>query len=551
MQKSNNSKNTKQILASIIVLFALGVTSCKTTQNVAGQTDSTSNTTTAETSPRILPEPIIFSRTQDGYTVLTLTLPEKTIYLHIYRKTADTSYEQIFGIGSNHYEGEYMPCTGSVQFTDYFAQKDTVYSYYYSFGYKEAGHTVHSRGSYEAGYRAENGWGELRIYGGNLHYDEETAILHIDSYPEYSPRNVTIATARAETVKPEIYHIDPAPAAIKGALHLYLTDGNLRKELPLEKGNDIDLKPFAKHNPAFRNTPLYLQWKMELTVENQMGVHLSRMVTDVHYQPDVPKITYELTSKVSKEFKPIRKRIDAIYEHAATPVCALDKTTVQEQFAWVVGLSGVQSYQNGENSDMLAVTDDSREIPEYIDLLKNSSWAIENSSGLLQQLRWLLSGGGARASYSVIQKAIKEHPKASEYSIHWKLIRADNANASITFEDIRHVQALADYTENRSILAFDYGRAVWLIRVGYTIGYLNQDEAYYLLSTISQSILGVYSSWEDFGTNYCIGWLYVLGMESGQNALTNLEIILNDDAWLKNRKWINKAHIIIPFTFNF
>ena len=481
-------------------------------------------------SPRLKPEPISFSRSKDGLTILTLKIPEQTTAIFLERKTADSSYEQIFGIAAQDFSEEYIPIKDYVNLYDIFAQKDTVYSYVYAFRYKDSGnHLVTSFYSPEAGFRAENGFGELTVYGGNLHYNEETATLHIERFPDYSPDKI------------------PLSAKFTGKNHLYLTDGKLYRELnDLHEGQDIDLKPFAENVISFRNSPLFLKWRITLKAEGSVGTYYSSWFTDAHYQKPLPKVTYALNTKVDKKYKPICQNIDKIIENADTPVSNLDKTNQKDQFEWVLGMSGVTCRLNDSNIDTLAVTDNSNEIPEYISILKEA-WGIYNKADLIRQLEWLLSEGSSYR-FSVIQNAIKENPKASAMSLTIKLKDSSNSKVTIDHSDVISVRSLADYTENRSILAFDYARAVWMTRTGYTVGYLTEKEAYSILSRISRQIIGVYRSWEDFGTNYCIGRLFTLGMKEGKLGFETLEAILADEAWLKNRKWINKAHIIIPYT---
>lgn len=62
-----------------------------------------------------------------------------------------------------------------------------------------------------------------------------------------------------------------------------------------------------------------------------------------------------------------------------------------------------------------------------------------------------------------------------------------------------------DAITSKDIIAWDIGRAAYLVRVGVEMKYLKADEAWEYLEQAYQRAIRIFQSWEEFGRSYIIG----------------------------------------------
>ncbi|MCR5723992.1 MAG: DUF1266 domain-containing protein [Treponema sp.] len=243
-------------------------------------------------------------------------------------------------------------------------------------------------------------------------------------------------------------------------------------------------------------------------------------------------------------------RIHSYYQREKTeglPTQTIDKATPDEYRRWAIGLSGMLTAINLQNGIYDATQEHDDTIPyattqsiekERADLQK--SWGVVDKNTLIQSISWCLVTGHS-GEYVQIQQAIDQSilPSGVVAKVH-------KEHPGIDKNRIHQAYYYSKYTGKRLLHAFDYGRAVWLVRTGVTCGYLTEDEAAQWIQYTADKILGEYRSWEDFGINYCLGRLYWGGTKLTKKSFAALDLQLSDETLWKGRPWINKATITVP-----
>lgn len=147
-----------------------------------------------------------------------------------------------------------------------------------------------------------------------------------------------------------------------------------------------------------------------------------------------------------------------------------------QQKRWALAVSAVLTAQNDDRFDTLSGIDGMMNWRQAVPYRLRAGWGIESRADLLKTLTWLESGGHRRAFD-------REHPGTSG---------------------------------GKGIAAWDFGRYVALVRWGYALGYLTEDEAWRKVMPVAQATQNTYSSWSEFGDSYAAGREYWLGGEPDQ-----------------------------------
>jgi hypothetical protein len=129
------------------------------------------------------------------------------------------------------------------------------------------------------------------------------------------------------------------------------------------------------------------------------------------------------------------------------------------------------------------------------------SWDIETTDHLLQQLEWLEHGGHV----ADFEKSFREVGKLSEKDLDAKAARFDDADdRAVLKARWRHAARVAKF--KGGLAGWDLSRYVALCRWGYAAGYLTQEEAWKRMDKVVKDLQKAYTSWEELGEAYCIGY---------------------------------------------
>ncbi len=173
-------------------------------------------------------------------------------------------------------------------------------------------------------------------------------------------------------------------------------------------------------------------------------------------------------------------------------------------------------------------------------------WGIENESDARGQLN-SLNEEAYNYFFPSIYKALSqdelpiEDYLKSQFSVHKDYIKALELAVNLK-ECIRELKAdnVIDTVEDLSSFgpgAWDYGRLVFVARLCFDAGYLNQEEAMKIINDAYKKAKSNYSNWEDFAKSYVIGRAMWGGINSSNNGITSIaQDLLNDveSPWLRH-----------------
>lgn len=212
------------------------------------------------------------------------------------------------------------------------------------------------------------------------------------------------------------------------------------------------------------------------------------------------------------------------------------KVVPQSHEAWhsfEILLSGFLSNLNGYELDTLQVADTDFEKEMIRDMLPES-WGIENREDLLSTMQNLLDQG-----------------HTGEYAYYVECCATQTQPELEDEESINRYEFTKQYSELMKpdeMLSWDYGRAAMMVRWGYTLGYLSEQESWDWLNQIAEVTCATYTSWKGFGLGYLFGslfWMSAFDPEEGvserfyQGKQALLELFDEEGEW-HNSIWLQQ-----------
>ena len=157
-------------------------------------------------------------------------------------------------------------------------------------------------------------------------------------------------------------------------------------------------------------------------------------------------------------------------------------------------------------------------------------WGIGSRLGLLRQLHQLLDGGSNRKYlylkqiYAQYKTAFQALPSSYKGKIE-SLYRIDSPQLrevirkiwgvyhDLNYQDLRRIILLWKMegwlqTSPRSIAGWDWARVIALVRWGYDVGYLSEQEAWPYIERASSWVMQNFASWNQYAENYIYGRLF-------------------------------------------
>ena len=205
--------------------------------------------------------------------------------------------------------------------------------------------------------------------------------------------------------------------------------------------------------------------------------------------------------------------------------------------AWAVACSAVLVENNHGWHDTLAT-----ELPSPLSIqsqkkLLKDWWGIESKADLLESLDRLESGG---------------HRKLFErigWQVHNRSFLSFFLSYQITADKEASNKLLMAYcyypaVGEKSLIGWDFARAIYLCRVSYECGYISEDEAWEHIMSYAVYLQQTFDSWEDLGKNYIIGrkfWSYGETLKSGEDI---------DDAFMVLTEMTSSPWNTLPWNMN-
>jgi hypothetical protein len=213
--------------------------------------------------------------------------------------------------------------------------------------------------------------------------------------------------------------------------------------------------------------------------------------------------------------------------------------------AWAVACCALLvEYNHGWHDTLVTEFPAQSLVQNQKDLLKKW-WGIESKADLLENLDWLESGGH-RELFERIGRQIHNKNSLSFILIYLTTTDKETRNKLLI------AYQYYDVVGKKSLIGWDFERAIYLCRAGYECGYISEDEAWDLIMGYARYLQQTFDSWEDLGSNHILGrrfWSEQETLESGE-GIDDAFIILtempsspwNTLPWNMNLGQDNKNH---------
>lgn len=168
-------------------------------------------------------------------------------------------------------------------------------------------------------------------------------------------------------------------------------------------------------------------------------------------------------------------------------------------------LSGVLSCMNAYPINSLEVTQESYEKAIIGEMLEES-WNVQNREEVWQRLVELTEGSHTQEYTTYYHCHMKQEMPVLE--------DAEQQNR------FAFTQVFADQFEPSTMLGWDLGRAAMMVRWGYTMAWITEQESWEWLAKIEHLATTHFKSWKEFGFSYLFGSLYWMSAFDLEEELT-------------------------------
>ena len=203
---------------------------------------------------------------------------------------------------------------------------------------------------------------------------------------------------------------------------------------------------------------------------------------------------------------------------------------------WLVALPAIIMSKNNSNLDTLEVMDISDDATAVWKTVLSRDWGIQNREDLLERISHM-EYSGHNDTFLSLSKLIQEYN-------------------NLPVEEIIKVEPLSEKQKNYysfmrnnsdeygkiDLVAWDLGRMTSLIRWGYQVGFLTENESWNMLLYFGNKIQQYYNSWEEYGEAYRLGrifWASGFGEENKYRESTNpiVEELFAEKGFWNKLKW--------------
>ena len=125
-------------------------------------------------------------------------------------------------------------------------------------------------------------------------------------------------------------------------------------------------------------------------------------------------------------------------------------------------------------------------------------WGIKNKADLTRILCWLETDGH-RAQFQKLGRQLQTLNFVEFTLLLRKTTDRDRLN------ELRIAREYYPKLGKKSLVGWDFCRAIFLCRAAYECGYISENEAWYHIMVYAQYLQQTFDSWEDLGRNYIIG----------------------------------------------
>lgn len=170
-------------------------------------------------------------------------------------------------------------------------------------------------------------------------------------------------------------------------------------------------------------------------------------------------------------------------------------SSLTEQQKWALATSAIPKKANDMQLDVLGGGADAKDLQEML----RSDWEIQDHKTALDMIKFLKEQGHREDFNSVLKEISQRSQKEFEQ------LAASYANQPDVLKQLQLVSKHKDTIGNRSIIAWDYCRLVYVAECAARAGYLSEDEAWQEIMAAAKVIQATFTSWEEMSNNYLLG----------------------------------------------
>ncbi len=205
-----------------------------------------------------------------------------------------------------------------------------------------------------------------------------------------------------------------------------------------------------------------------------------------------------------------------------TPTPYVYHLPTQEQKNYVLALGAILSQYNNENMTSLK----SNLNPTGLRSMMNEWWGITDRQSALETLDWL-KREGQRTEYNNVYDVLVVGNITDCKSLQ------DVDQRLCRDSDIKDIHDIAkqvhDLAGDKTLIAWDFARLINVARWCYSMGWINEEEAWTYIVPAAIKIQSTYSSFEEFGRHYIYGrayWMRDLNANKQQENI--LKFLINE-----------------------
>lgn len=203
-------------------------------------------------------------------------------------------------------------------------------------------------------------------------------------------------------------------------------------------------------------------------------------------------------------------------------------------------LTGMLSTLNDHRLDCLDVEPRDTDSLELIRSLLSDYWGVEDRDGLIETLRYLISGGHSM-DYTNNLEVILNGGTAQD--LHDS--EMDDDDIAVSDSRFEFTRAYAGQYGPMMLRGWDLGRAANVTRWGFFVGFITEDEAWDVLDQIADGCVDAFDSWTSFAQSYIFGsmfWKCPYGpdacYENAAGLMFAVEHLLTEGEW-RDFPWVS------------
>lgn len=175
------------------------------------------------------------------------------------------------------------------------------------------------------------------------------------------------------------------------------------------------------------------------------------------------------------------------------------KEMLTDRQKWALAAAAIPKRANDMELDVVGGGGSDVGYVEMVrDMLKND-WDVTDSEGARNVIKWLKEEGD-RAEFD----AMLDHVMKLDENSFATLLAGYSHEPELQ-KKLRLVYAKKGEVGNKSILAWDYCRFIYLTECCSRAGYLTDNEAWQEIIPAAKVIQSTFSSWREMGDNYLLG----------------------------------------------